>query len=231
MEYTQNFLWNSGSIYIMDNHRAALWCWFQYLQKNRKYNLYHIDAHYDCLSSRIDEWRKYLPNMWNSNIHDYLNLKYETLEGSVPIFRFDNYLSLFIDKYDSMINQYKFATHDLGDKPKTSKVTNITIAKLVADLELLKNVNGEWIVNLDFDYFLTDEKKISKIYKSDQYINNIFRILANHYNQGKIKVLSIALSPDYSQGWKKAEKLGDMFSEVFDINFKLNNASKNTKMI
>ena len=29
--YEQNFLWRDGAVYVMDNHRAALWCWIQHL--------------------------------------------------------------------------------------------------------------------------------------------------------------------------------------------------------
>ncbi|WP_197422399.1 hypothetical protein, partial [Blastomonas sp. CCH5-E3] len=27
--YNQNFVWNDGHLYVMDNHRAAAWCWAQ----------------------------------------------------------------------------------------------------------------------------------------------------------------------------------------------------------
>jgi hypothetical protein len=27
--YNQNFLWRRDSVYVMDNHRAAFWCWLQ----------------------------------------------------------------------------------------------------------------------------------------------------------------------------------------------------------
>jgi hypothetical protein len=48
-----NFLWRTGSTYIMDNHRDALWCWLQHLIPGKEYNLFHIDRHFDMLDSRI----------------------------------------------------------------------------------------------------------------------------------------------------------------------------------
>ena len=42
-----NFLWRSGSLYVMDNHRAASWCWLQHSGPEGNANVVHIDAHYD----------------------------------------------------------------------------------------------------------------------------------------------------------------------------------------
>jgi len=49
----------------MDNHRAAMWCWFQHISTDRKYNLFHIDKHTDTLNSNIEIWKKHLPDMTN----------------------------------------------------------------------------------------------------------------------------------------------------------------------
>jgi hypothetical protein len=29
--YNQNFLWRYESVYVMDNHRAAMWCWLRHI--------------------------------------------------------------------------------------------------------------------------------------------------------------------------------------------------------
>lgn len=33
--YEQNFLWRHGNVYVMDNHRTALWCWLQHVDPRR----------------------------------------------------------------------------------------------------------------------------------------------------------------------------------------------------
>jgi len=43
--YNQNFLWRSGSVYVMDNHRAAMWCWLQHVDPNHPHAILHIDRH------------------------------------------------------------------------------------------------------------------------------------------------------------------------------------------
>lgn len=35
-----NGLWNDGNIYVMDNHRAAAWCWLHSCDKTAKYTFY-----------------------------------------------------------------------------------------------------------------------------------------------------------------------------------------------
>ena len=47
-----------GSVYAMDNHRAAMWCWLRQLIR-ASHILFHMDRHYDCL--RMDEWLENCP--------------------------------------------------------------------------------------------------------------------------------------------------------------------------
>ena len=86
---TQNFLWNSGDVYIMDNHRAALWCWLQKIPLTQRVGLLHIDEHYDTLYSRIDEWKANLPALERLSIDDYLALEYTCKSGTVPIIQWE----------------------------------------------------------------------------------------------------------------------------------------------
>jgi len=93
-----NLLWRSGSTYIMDNHRAALWCWFQHLSQMQKYNLIHIDRHTDTLYSQIESWKEALPKNFTSTLlNTYLSYEYEGASTRVPVIRWDNYLSLFLN--------------------------------------------------------------------------------------------------------------------------------------
>ena len=44
-----NFLWRSERLYVMDNHRLALWCWFQHIEEWHNWTYVHIDRHFDAL--------------------------------------------------------------------------------------------------------------------------------------------------------------------------------------
>ena len=68
----QNLLCKAGNVYIMDNHRAAMWCWLQEVPEDGVVGLFHIDEHYDTLYSRIDEWKASLPALRGLRIGEYL---------------------------------------------------------------------------------------------------------------------------------------------------------------
>lgn len=42
-----NVLWRERNVYIMDNHRCALWCWLQEIPGEDRLSVFHVDAHYD----------------------------------------------------------------------------------------------------------------------------------------------------------------------------------------
>ena len=63
----QNSLCRSGNVYVMDNHRAALWCWLQELDLSKPHSLIHIDRHTDTLQSQMDQWLENLPD-WSAGI-------------------------------------------------------------------------------------------------------------------------------------------------------------------
>ncbi len=115
--YNQNFLWRDGTVFVMDNHRAALWCWLQALDLNKRHSIFHIDRHTDTLQSQLSDWRQNLPSSWNIDIDAYLDLKYTNSLGTFPLIRWDNYLTIYFDQFFSSISRAYFATHDDGDKP------------------------------------------------------------------------------------------------------------------
>ena len=46
-----NILYQEGCTYVMDNHLAAGWCWYNTLDRRKEYNFCHIDQH--------DEYKQY----------------------------------------------------------------------------------------------------------------------------------------------------------------------------
>ena len=223
-EYHQNFLWQYESIYIMDNHRAALWCWLQHLSKSEKYNLFHIDRHYDTLSSRIEEWISNAPDFEKQTISEFLDYTYQADMCSVPLVRYDNYLSIFLAKYKSYVNQCIFATHskDRMDPPDFSNYQEFVINKLPDMLDIcLSESNRGWIFNLDFDYFFCDRNDGRIIMLSDDYIKIVFEVIRKKYNDGIIKVLTVCLSPEWCGGWEASEQICEKFCKIMGLTFTL----------
>ncbi len=112
-----NLLCKKNNIYVMDNHVAALWCWLQEIETKEKYNVLHVDAHYDTMASRIDTWLEYLPNnIKELSINDYLAVKFydRDFKNGYEVMRWDNYFPIFHRLYKDNINSYHFFTHKEG---------------------------------------------------------------------------------------------------------------------
>ena len=220
--FNQNFLWKHGAIYVMDNHRAALWCWLRHLSENHKYNLFHIDRHTDTLYSQIEKWKEQVGDVRNQSIHEHLNLTYSVDGIECPLIRYDNYLSIFLERYHKLINDLVFATDLKGDKPRFERLDCISIWNIPDNLERwLAESDYQWIFNLDFDYFYCDYEDSHMIMFSDHYIQTIFRAISKKYQDGKIAVLTVSLSPEFSGGWVSAEQMLQTFCSIMGLDFAL----------
>lgn len=237
--YNQNFLWKHDSIYIMDNHRAALWCWLQHFSNNETVHLFHIDQHYDTLTSNITDWVKASPNFRNLTVEEFLMTCYNVDDdGCVEIVRWDNYLSLFLALFPSCIKDKVFCTHCREnnntphcDLPNSDEYTEIGITELPCNLNhFLAEHSKQWIVNLDIDFFFSSAPKDeveadgnSKgiVMLSDGYMRNVFQTIKKKYHDGNIRVITVALSPECCGGWENAESVCSLFCEVMGLDFKL----------
>ena len=111
-----NVLWNEGNVYVMDNHRLALWCWFQKLDKTKKYNLLHIDAHPDMNESALKHFNH---DLWTMSLQDYRKAWQDDI--NMPLFRWDNYIEVFLRKYPELVGKTVSATHHLGSSKELSE--------------------------------------------------------------------------------------------------------------
>jgi len=222
----QNFIWHSDSIYIMDNHRAALWCWFQHISPDNKYNLFHIDRHYDTQYSRIEEWRENPPNMFEISIHDYLERNYGAKFNNACFFRWDNYLAIFLDCYSEKINTCFFATHRDGEPPRFDNCEEIEIWDIPDTIDNMDyrhtSEKQNWIFNVDIDYFFCTKDDDSEVLMlSDEYIENMFQPIAKKIKDGTISVFTLALSPEYSSDWDNSLIVCEKICNILDLDFKI----------
>ena len=98
-------------------------------------------------------WENALPNnLHTKSLEEYLSYEYEGNTGTVPVMRWDNYLSLMLKLYPSLIGNLRLATHNEGDKPNYDGQIMMT-----SPWELPENFeywtkHGDWILNIDLDY-------------------------------------------------------------------------------
>lgn len=219
--YDLNFLWRKDHVYIMDNHRAAMWCWLQEIDPKNKYDFFHIDRHFDTLYSNIDSWLKILPDLTPLGLDEYLNLAEK--DGRTPVIQYANYLSIFLERYASSLDTCWFSTYNEGDKPRWKNSQTPPPKSLPSGLEYwLEDSKRQWIINLDIDLFFCNDASDGQMqFHSDSYIESIGNAFKRQKDKGKIAVITIALSPEWSGGWEEAKRVCNILTKSMGIEFSL----------
>lgn len=202
----------------MDNHRLALWCWFQELEKKKRYNVLHIDAHPDLNESALSDFNH---NLWKITLDDYR--KAWQSDVNLPLFRWDNYLEVFLKNYSDMVGVTMSATHHLGSSKELSiEIKPFDLIKRCSEIFSGKSyINDlEWIVNLDLDYFFSAQPHKVAIF-SDDYIDSLANSIMLGVESRMIKVLTISLSPECCGSWENAEKMLFKFSDALKLSMEL----------
>lgn len=202
--YEDNVLWNEGPVYIMDNHRLALWCWFQKMQRGSRYNLLHIDAHPDMSDSALAHFQH---NLWTMSLDEYRTTLQTDI--NIPLFRWDNYLEIFIQKYPELVGQTFSATHHLGaDKALNEDIEPYHLSSFMNSIFQGNRYLNElpWIVNLDLDYFFTAAPEKFEFF-SNEVVEAISCSIQTGLKNGMIEILTISLSPECCGSWDKAEMM------------------------
>ncbi|MDD4973418.1 MAG: UPF0489 family protein [Bacteriovorax sp.] len=215
---SDNVLWGEGNIFVMDNHRLALWCWFQELKKGSRYNLLHIDAHPDLSESAL---KNFSQDLWTIGLDEYRTIWQQDV--NLPLFRWDNYLEVFLKNYPEMVGVTMSATHHLGSAKELSvEIKPFDLVKRCSEIFSGKEyVNDfEWIVNLDLDYFFSAQPEKFELF-SDEYVASLANSISLGLESGMIKVFTISLSPECCGSWEKAERMLAKFSQGLDLSVKL----------
>lgn len=189
-------------IYFMDNHGAALWCWVQEKRSGIKYNLIHIDRHYDTRhgDGLVEEKLKNINNssIEGLTIEEFLNRKITINTLSQNIMRYDDFLLLFIKKYKDNIDKVILANINSAGNPAddpSQTCNDIEIEKYESKEELFNSLEAisdleNLIVDIDLDYF-TDGENLTF---DKEEINQILDIVKSK----NIKCITIASSPNHT---------------------------------
>lgn len=205
---SDNVLWNKEQVYVMDNHRLALWCWFQKINKNRRYNLFHIDAHPDMSESALMYFKH---DLWNLSLTEYREAWQDDI--NIPLFRWDNYIEIFLRKYPELVGKTISATHHLGSfKELSEEIKPYDLAKHLHGIFSQEKYINElpWIVNLDLDYFFSAAPEKLLLF-SDEYVKSLSSSIKQGLDSGMIEVLTISLSPECCGSWANAEMILEKF--------------------
>ena len=221
----QNFLVQYDNVYIMDNHRAAYWCWLRECDLLKPFNLIHIDRHNDTLQSNLEAWHQVLPPVGTLSIQDYLDLKFHgsAPAGSYPLVRWDNYLSLFLRRESANLSRFVNATHGEGDLPNVKPSSTPALQELPGAVRCLADIDpAPWICNIDLDYFFYSvDQQVAGRLVTDDYLESIVESVQAHRESGAIQVTTICLSPECCGGWAPAEEIAHQVCALLGVPFTL----------
>lgn len=220
----QNLLWRDGSIYLMDNHRAALWCWQQEIDLyEQRHSILHIDRHTDCLSANLAQHIAAMPDLHGLSVGDYLAACVSLHGDNPPLFRWDNYLSIYLSAFGKNVESLRSADHGDGDAPQHPRAMRPRADELPENLLYwLRSARCPWIVNIDLDYFFCQGAALSDEAEgewlplfSDEFIETVFRQLKEGLDAGLVKVVTVCLTPsNFTPGWQECLNLSQ---KIFSI--------------
>lgn len=217
-EYDQNLLWNEGRIYIMDNHRAAAWCWAQHIPKEEQFSIFHIDRHTDLLQSGLDEWCSATPPIETLTIDQYLELDY-LVDGTdkVPVFSWENYLPIFVRQREKSLYRFSSLCHGEGDEAWFEDHHH-DFFRVPRDLEAWLEYDAPWILNFDLDVFFTYQggERFIQVF-SDDYIRKVAETIRDADNKDRIRCMTIAISPEMCGGWASGIRVLKLVTDVLGI--------------
>lgn len=214
-----NFLHADGPVYVMDNHRAAMWCWMRHTDPEAPVGLLHVDRHYDALFSQKDFAHYDGVDVAAMDLEEYLNTGYDgEFFQTVPLFRWDNYLGLFMHFHAGMVNNWCFATHDRGQRPEGFSIHDF----LPWHFPNRAFLQGRWVLNVDLDWFF--QKLGPDHYQpmfSQGYVKSFFQGIRAALEADNGSILTLCLSPECCGGWENAEYMAGLACETLGIDFRL----------
>jgi hypothetical protein len=211
-----NFLWKHGRLYIMDNHRLALWCWWQHLNEDRQWNYTHIDRHFDSLWQTIQPWHQHTLPAHRTELAAFREAKFQP-EGNetwtFELYRWDIITSALWALDADRLREVYFATDGEGDYPLIPRAQHLSpwkvpghLAYLILEDRVMAPAN---IIDIDIDYFTRSDfggELFGRVF-SDEYVRDIGTSLANALSADRDDVVTIALSPSTTGSWPLAERV------------------------
>lgn len=209
--YDQNFLYQNKNVFVMDNHRSAMWCWLSHFSfEINNLSVFHLDRHSDAVSGNIERWRDQFLGELNSTQMD-INTYLELMDAGYPsanLITWDNYLSIFLDIYSDNI-RCCLSSYYQGDELNHREVTTIFPWEIPENLDYWLRA-GQWVVNIDLDYFFHEVNDDYKCMYSQVYIHDLFNKVAEVAKRKEEIVVTIAFSPECCGSWENAERIWEI---------------------
>lgn len=221
-----NLLWNNERLYVMDNHRLALWCWWQHLEDCEHWDYLHIDRHYDSTWQQYNPWPESTLPEHKQDLDSFRTATVRDKREAYQLYRWDTITTSLWSLHSDRLQDIVFATAGEGDLPPIPRMQQIDPWDLPGYLaHFVADGGSTWkssIIDIDVDYFTRHDLDgaFGQVF-SDDYIREIGRSLYTGLANGRVGVATIALSPETTGSWTLAEHVVSVllspFSEFADF--------------
>jgi len=217
---SDNFLWKSSSLYVMDNHRLAVWCWWQHLDESRVWDYVHVDRHFDALWQTANPWPKHFVAAHRKDLESFRTAAFVDGGEKMALYRWDTITSTLLSLHRDRIGKVVFATADEGDPPLLGRAQHVRPWNLPGTLAWLASTDEQLqspvILDIDIDYFTHHDLDgaFGQVF-SAEYIGEVGQHLCDGLARGRFGVVTIALSPDTTGSWMLAERVLSLMLEHF----------------
>lgn len=223
---------DNSTVYIMDNHLIASWCWAQQIDLSKKYTLIHIDRHFDLGKLGNVFSRSEVCSNLQKGVRNITEMTYSTImrEDHV-LFTWCNYIFLFNEAFPEVINSSYFIVDDANQNNESGDCEYLDTLNPnhCIPINELPNINNSIILNLDIDFFCkcngADTYDFRDDYKHQIDLLKIWYLK----NKENVKVFTIALSPEmcsHDRGWEISKGILMEVSEALELDIKHENIFK-----
>lgn len=223
--FDDNFLCRVDErLYVMDNHRLALWCWWQHLNESERWSYLHIDRHYDALWQIFDPWPEHHQPEHRKDLNCFrqATVPLDDGFGDTALYRWDTITSALWSLHSNQMGNVSLTDAE-DDFPAIPRATTISPWKLPAHLAFLAKPASQeladgCIVDVDVDYFTRRELDgaFGPVF-SPSYVREVGRSLKAGLDSGRFGIVTIALSPETTGSWSLAEEQLAYLLEPFSV--------------
>jgi hypothetical protein len=208
-----SILYAQDNLYLMDNHRLALWCWLRHLETHSRYHILHMDQHLDFDPVKPGRIPGGFWTIRERTVEEFLSME-AVGEAGVLAVDWTNYMSTLVADCQNWVSSIDFCMHEPQDfdDTQTPLRTRYDVDQAGALIQqTLREVNsGELserlILNIDIDLLFHEDEDTGRVvrFRDASFLRSLGEGLRSLRETGQVEVVTVALSPGQCRSWQAA---------------------------